>query len=223
METVLLAAALVAYNNLANLWPPFNGALYVPVNVLSTTVLIALALGPLGLAREDMGLGQTSLGHLLVGLGMGAAVALPVLVAALLPATRRLVKDNRVRDLSAPGLLYQAAVRVPLGTALLEEVAFRGVLVGAWLHLGSGTAALLSSIAFGLWHIMPTRNMMLANNRRQSVGPAVAGAVVFTFAAGLLLTWLRFRTGGLAAPLGLHAAVNALGTLGAWLAHRLAS
>jgi membrane protease YdiL (CAAX protease family) len=42
---------------------------------------------------------------------------------------------------------------------------------------------------------------------------AVAGAVVFTAAAGVLLCELRRRSGSLLAPAGLHWAVNGLGVV----------
>ena len=45
---------------------------------------------------------------------------------------------------------------MPLGTVLLEEVAFRGVLWGLLAHMdGPRVATLVSHSLFGLWHILP--------------------------------------------------------------------
>jgi membrane protease YdiL (CAAX protease family) len=51
----------------------------------------------------------------------------------------------------------------------------------------------------------------------------VALSVVTTFAAGLVLVWLRIVTGGLAAPFALHATLNSLSTVAAHLAHKRAA
>jgi hypothetical protein len=57
------------------------------------------------------------------------------------------VQDQRVADVDTPvELAYQALVRIPFGTAVMEEFAFRGVLVG--LPAGMGpmkTAVAVSS------------------------------------------------------------------------------
>jgi hypothetical protein len=50
---------------------------------------------------------------------------------------------------------------------------------------------------------------------KTKVAGAVIGAVVATTVAGLVLTWLRITTGGLIAPILLHAGVNSTGALAA--------
>ncbi len=110
---------------------------------------------------------------------------------------------------------------IPLGTVLFEEVAFRGVLWGL-LRSRHGIAwtTAASSALFGFWHVLPSLRLTDVNPAVAAVaggGPrgqalAVAGAVVFTAAAGVLLCELR-RRGSLLAPLGLHWAVNGLGVL----------
>ena len=84
------------------------------------------------------------------------------------PPVRR-PPDGRRRAL---GTAYRAAVRIPLGTVLVEEVAFRGVLL-AMLggHLGVGWAVAVSSHLFGLWHVVPVRATMRTNG---FVAPAPA-------------------------------------------------
>ena len=133
-----------------------------------------------------------------------------------------MIKDERVAHLSGKGLAYQVLVRIPLGTALLEEVAFRGVLVGAWIASGRPSAIAWSSLVFGLWHVGPTINLVRANRPGASTAVAVrtvAGAVVFTTAAGALFAWLRLEY-GLLAPLAMHASVNGLASIASVFASR---
>lgn len=220
----LLAVSLVVYNNALNLWPPFTGRLYVPINLAATTALIAIAFGPLGLDADSLGVARAAVSDVLVGGLLGAVLTGPLFALAVSRRAVRLVADRRVEGLKGSALAYQVLVRIPLGTALFEEVAFRGVLFGALrATLGTSPAGLLSSVVFGLWHISPTVNAVRANRaeaRARSLLIAVAGAVLFTTAAGLVFVWLRITSGALAVPFGLHATVNALGTLAAVVATR---
>lgn len=123
MNGLLLAASLVAYNNALNLWASFNRGLYVPVNLSATAVLLALGFGPLGLDPESVGLEADWVTDSLVGLGIGASITAPLMIASALARTARFIADRRFAGLSNPQLAYQILIRVPLGTVLLEEVA----------------------------------------------------------------------------------------------------
>lgn len=48
----------------------------------------------------------------------------------------------------------------------------------------------------------------------------MVGAVLATTIAGLGLTWLLVWSGGLLAPIVLHAGVNSVGAVAAWAAQR---
>jgi membrane protease YdiL (CAAX protease family) len=76
------------------------------------------------------------------------------------------------------------------------------VLFGLLLDHGVAEAAVISSAAFGLWHVVPTFETARVN--RALSGSirfwAVAAGAVVAFGAGLLFVWLRVLTGGLAAP-----------------------
>jgi uncharacterized protein len=114
-------------------------------------------------------------------------------------------------------------VRIPLGTVLLEEVVFRGALLAAWRPEGTATAAALSSVAFGLWHVSPALNMVAANRPHAGTPvrlAVVAGTVLLTSLAGLALAWMRIASGSLAAPALLHATLNGLATIAGVLAGR---
>ena len=79
-------------------------------------------------------------------------------------------------------------------------------------------AILVTSGVFGVWHIRPTLQALrangLADDRHRALAGTCAGVAV-TAAAGVLLSWLRARSGRLAAPMLLHAAVNSGGLLAA--------
>jgi CAAX protease family protein len=52
-------------------------------------------------------------------------------------------------------LAYHACVRIPLGTVVLEEVAFRSVLPAlAARRYGISGGVLIASALFGLWHVL---------------------------------------------------------------------
>lgn len=221
MARTLVTIALALYNNVANLWPPFNGNLYVPANMVAAAAVAAAAFTLLDLSAADVGLADLSVADAGAGFLVGGALAAPLLVLALTRRGAPLVADRRVRDLRGPRLAYQALVRVPLGTALLEEVAFRGVLFAAWRDLGDAVATAVSSGVFGLWHVAPAVAMVRTNAAlatRPFLARSVAATVVATGAAGAALVWLRLETGSLAAPFAAHATVNSLATLAGALA-----
>ncbi|MGH2748196.1 MAG: lysostaphin resistance A-like protein [Actinomycetota bacterium] len=220
MRGVLLALALVAYNNFR---PELGGLAYVAANLSVVAVLVAIALGPLGLTLEDIGF----TGNRFRGVVLTSAAALilvaPLFLAAAFDSTARFVADERAAGLGTSNIVWQALVRIPLGTALAEEVAFRGVLFASLGDRRTWVAALVAGVAFGLWHIAPTIDLVEINfpgaSARQT-GVFVVGAVVAATAAGLGFVWLRLRTGGIAAPFAFHAIVNSMALVAAVVAHR---
>lgn len=213
----LTVVLLVAVNVLTGVvWPDWA----VPAKVLVVALLLSAARW-CGLSWADLGLGRRGVGR---GVRVGAvAVAIVVVVYALgllIPATRTAFEDSRAAG-GVAALLYAALVRIPLGTVLIEEIAFRGVLPalvgGSWWR---GT--LWSSALFGLWHIVPSLGLSSAN---AAVGATLGGwgdagraalAVLATFGAGILLCWWRRWGGHLVSPLLAHLATNSLGVVAAW-------
>ena len=175
-----------------------------------------------GLTRADVGLGPGSWrrGAAYAAAGI-AAVGLVYAAAALIPATRAAFEDQRYRTDVSTAMLT-AFVVIPLGTVLFEEVAFRGVLWGLVCSTrGPRAATAVSSVLFGLWHVLPSLRLnrvnpavtgLLGTGRAGQIA-AVTGAVLFTALAGALLCELRRRSGSLLAPAGLHWAANGLGVL----------
>lgn len=215
---IAASAALIAYNNVLGLYP-WHGRWYTRLNAAATGAALAAAmLGGLTAAELGIGRGRWLPGRLGCGLAAGAGAGW--LLIAAMPATRPLLGDKRITGLDGRAVAYQALVRIPVGTALWEETAFRGVLQAALRRVLPGPAAVLvTSGVFGAWHVRPTLQALrvngLAGDRRQALAGTCA-AVAGTAAAGTLLSWLRARSGRLAAPVLLHAAVNS----GALLAAR---
>jgi membrane protease YdiL (CAAX protease family) len=201
---VRLGAVLVllaAHNLLANRWADGRG--YVPVNLATAGVVVALA-GP---GRRGLAVGSPA-----VGVAAALAVLVAMGVVAARPRTRRLLADRRMAGVDARGTAWRALVRIPLGTVVLEEVAFRGVLPA--LVSPAGAAGL-----FGLWHIVPAAKTFDVNGfalSPRSRAWVLAGAVAGTAAAGLALWALRVAGGGLLAPALVHAAANSGATVAAY-------
>jgi uncharacterized protein len=178
------------------------------------------------MSAVDLGLAR---GTLRTGLLWAvAAIALAGVGYALLlfsPLDSALLDDARTPQ-TLSGLLVKVAVDIPR-TVLVEEFAFRGVLWGLLtLLVGSRAATVWSSLAFGLWHVPPALGFVAANATASTVSDrsaaittaVVAGTVIFTTAAGVLLCELRRRSGSLLAPMGLHWAANSGGTVAGYLA-----
>ena len=203
MTEVAIVGLLVVHNLVTNLW--LSDRWYVPVNVATAVVLVVMA-GPAGLGLT---VGWVPA---FVGLACGGVVAAGVASLAVLPSTRPLLADQRMAGVDARGTACRALVRIPLGTVLLEEVAFRGVLPVV-------LSPLAAVVLFGLWHIVPTWRTLDVNRvagSGRARAAAVSGAVVVTAAVGLVLWRLRVATGSLLTPALVHIAANSAATVAAY-------
>ena len=173
-----------------------------------------------GLTDDDLGLARRTWGS---GLRWGGAAAVIVTVGysigAAIPAVRQAVTDSA---LPWQATVVKALVVIPLATVIPEEFAFRGVLWGLIRReSGQRVATAVSSVLFGLWHVLPALAGGGANESVSGVlgaGPGgtallVVGTVLFTGLAGVLFCELRVRSGSLLAPILLHWAVNGVGEL----------
>jgi uncharacterized protein len=220
---LLVSIVVVAYNNLINRWPPFHGAAYVPVNLAFATVMTLVVSNPLDLSPTQLGFAADASDALFPLIVVGVVATGLFGIARSRHAHR--IADRRVTGMERAELIWYVLVRIPLGTAVTEEVIFRGVLFAVWREAGASVliAAMCSSVAFGLWHINPTVIGLRINDLATSKGrvrTAVAGAVLFTTLAGSGLTWLRVASASLLGPVLLHAGVNSMGALAAVLASR---
>jgi uncharacterized protein len=214
---LLLALATTLANRVLPGWA------YPVCGTVTTTFLIMLArwsgLGPntIGLDRQYVQraaiVGLLGLG--LVTLAFGAALAVPALRAAFY--------DGRV---GAPGfreLLWLALVRIPLGTVVLEEVAFRGVLPALF---GGGehwrwSAVLGAATLFGLWHALPSlalRQNAMVQATFGNLPLSVVSVLAMLAAAGasIVLHWWKHTGRGLLTPALVHLGTNSGGLLITW-------
>ena len=210
-------AFLAAYNNVigAQSW---HRRWYAPANACAAAVALAAAAAS-GLTAGEMGLGRGARRPGRLASALAAATLGGYLAAAAMPVTRPLLNDKRVTTLDGPGLAYQVAFRIPVGTVLWEEIAFRGVLQAALRRVMPEPAAIVvASGVFGIWHIRPTaaalRFNQLAGDRLFAA--RVTAGVAATAAGGALFSWLRARSGSLAAPVLLHLTTNCAGPVVAW-------
>jgi membrane protease YdiL (CAAX protease family) len=216
---------LAAYNNLVGI-QPWHRRWYPVINACAAAAALAAAAAS-GLTAADLGLHPDQLRP---GLRLGSAAAAPVAtafaLAALTPATRPLLDDQRVVGLDRRQLAYQVLLRIPVGTVAWEEIAFRGVLQAALRRvLAEPAATAVASATFGIWHIRPTAEALAANRLARTRGARIAAVTAVaagTAAAGALLSVLRERSGSLAAPVLAHLAANCTAPLASALARTLA-
>ncbi|MFA7324064.1 MAG: CPBP family intramembrane glutamic endopeptidase [Candidatus Nanopelagicales bacterium] len=194
--------------------------------------VVLLAIGLLdGCSWTDMGLGRGYLlpGTIWAGLSIGA-IALVYFVGSLMRRTRTAFHDERMAELSARGVLFQAMIEVPLGTVLLEEIAFRSVLFAMLARrYGLVWAIVVSCLVFGLWHVLPSigtheqnpaLGSVVGEGRRGNI-LAVLLSVVTTGLSGIVFVGLRLVSGSVLAPMGFHWATNGLGYAFSWVLIRL--
>jgi membrane protease YdiL (CAAX protease family) len=190
--------------------------------------VLLLAIGLLdGNSWTDMGLGWS---YLLPGLLWAAAsialITAVYLIGSAFKRTRTAFHDERMSDLTGGRLMFQALIEVPFGTVLLEEIAFRAVLLSMLIRrLGLVWGVIVAAILFGLWHILPSIGTHEQNPALGSVAGqgrrgniiAVALSVITTSVAGILFAALRLLSGSVLAPMGFHWATNGLGYAFSWL------
>jgi len=198
-----------------------------PVTVAATGAALALARAG-GASAADLGADPADFATgARAGAGVAALVGTGVAAAVAAPATRGLFADARVTEATPARAAYEVLVRIPFATALVEEVLFRGAVLGAWRRaIGTPGAMAVSSLAFGVWHVLPaleshTHNPAGAGLSARVGGRSahVGGTVLATAAAGVAFAALRLRSRSVLAAALAHAAVHEAAYLGARWAH----
>lgn len=211
-------AALLVVTDLATTRLPDRH--YVAVKLAAATAALGLAVRG-GAELDDLGLRPAHLGR---GAGAGLVAAAAVAVGLAAGATTSAGRDAMASMSPAEegrSAAEMAFVRIPLGTALAEELLFRSALLGLLLRrTSSRRAARWSSLAFGLWHVPPAAAAHGSGRTFGSTFPLGSGghvlaSVLATAAAGKVLAELRLRSRSVLAPVLAHLAANDLGLLGA--------
>jgi membrane protease YdiL (CAAX protease family) len=202
---LLLAAVNLANNRLAP-------RAYVLTSVAGTGALLGLYAWA-GTGWDEAGLSGGAVPEgLRWGLAAVGAVAAGYLLAVLVPATRKVFLDRRLVGAGSGDAAYQVLLRIPVGTVLLEEVAFRGVLYALLRDLaGPAWAAIGSCVLFGVWHVLPTLELVRLNPvaGRLAARRAAVASIGVAGLAGAVLLGSRLGSGSLVAPAALHWATNA--------------
>jgi membrane protease YdiL (CAAX protease family) len=217
---LLAIVGLASYANvIAN--RVLDDAWHIPFNlgVLGVAILISRRAGTtwtsMGLRADKLRRGM-AVGGLVIGV-----IALGIAIAIAIPSTREIFEDDRVIDNSIAWVLFQACVRVPIATALYEEILFRGIVFGMLVRRNSPlVAAAWTSLLFGFWHILPTLDTLHTNPAGDifsgaiGIVLAVVGAVGGTMLAGLGFLWLRLYANSTLASILAHIGTNSLALLG---------
>ncbi|RIK09955.1 MAG: hypothetical protein DCC49_05040 [Acidobacteria bacterium] len=224
--TATAIGLIFAYNYAVNRL--IHESTHIPSNIAIASLLTELARRE-GLDWDDLGLDPGSIAS---GAALGGAVALPVGAiagaAATSAATREVFIEDRITRTSRGEAMYHALLRIPLATALSEEMIFRGALYALFRRNHSKIrAALMSSALFGIWHILPTIDSLNGGNsmgsRKTRRIAALLGTVVSTGIAGLGFVALRERGRSIAAPVVVHATINVVAFLAGRKAGRIAT
>jgi uncharacterized protein len=214
---LLTAVALLTWSNLVVPSLPADGTVRAALNVAGALGLLAVARGA-GVSWHELGIGRHTWR---AGLrwGGGALAVIGCGYAAVLLVAPHVLANPQVAGSSTSTVLIRALVLIPLGTVLAEEIAFRGVLhVPAVRVLPARVALAVTSVTFGLWHVVTALGPSAVAVPATWRAAEVVGIVVFTALGGLLLGWLRHRTGSLLAPMGLHLGTNVVGLVAAVIA-----
>lgn len=119
------------------------------------------------------------------------------------------------------GKIFSKALIPALGAGVIEELIFRGLLLGLWLRACSlWTAFIGSSLMFSFVHFLkPPPGTVIADPHSWHSGFEILGSTLGHFSnplffitnfatlalLGLVLAWCRVRTFSLWMPIGLHA------------------
>lgn len=195
---------------------------------LATAALALAVARRSGLTWSALGIDRTSWRR---GLRTGTRAVVPVAgavgVSVAIPALRALYADDRVTSVSSARAAYETMVRIPFGTVLSEELLFRGaVLATAEQAWGSPIGVAVSSVVFGVWHVLPALEGHVMNPagarlsaRFGGLHAHVGGTVLLTALAGVAFATLRQRSRSVVAPFAVHAALNVSTYLAARWAH----
>ncbi len=224
MELFVLLGILFAYNIIINKYLPERYHLLFAVSLSTVLIWWRVTQSDIPLGQVGVALSSAIKGLIYGGIAYGI-ISLIIALTVLIPRTRDLFHDDRAISLNIRQLLYKALVNIPIGTVFLEEVVFRGVMLVLLMEQTTTMwAIVISSIFFGMWHILPAIANLKANKqlRKMKYGALIVilGTVFVTFLAGVGFGMLKIASGSLIAPMLAHYAINSGGLITSWWLHR---
>lgn len=223
--TELSTVAVIAASNIV-----LNRALLrgveVPAGLMAAGVVALMALRSQA-TKADLGFAADALpAGARLGLSLGAPIGTTIMLGAFSNRLSGFYERERMASTGLFEALYQFGLRIPIATAAAEEIIFRGGLEAVLRHRRSpNQAAILASLLFGAWHVLPTldRAAQSVDGGRGVLAnmPGVAASVTVTFFAGLGFSLLRRQTGSILTPIIVHASFNGGGYIGSWLRSRI--
>ena len=203
---------------------------HILLNIGIAVTAIVLGFG-FGLSPKDMGISiYTITSGIAVAIVASVVIAASTLLIALIPPLRKYFLGDNLSKASGKLIAFEAGIRIPFSTALIEEVLFRGVLLGLLLtHYPTAVALVYASVVFGLWHIFPTIATLEQNDatikaiadKKHRKYAGVIGTVVITTIAGLLFGYLRILANSIIAPWIVHWTINSSGVAGIYVAKKI--
>src|SRR5258706_878773 len=198
----VIATILVVFGNAAGIaaGPNVVTVSWAAIAQSAGTLLIVIVASRwCGLTWAEAGIGPTSLRRSsLIGAGIGLGLAAVVLLALEVGAQLGTpITYQPLRGASIAAVLTHALVGVPLQTAIPEELAFRGLMLGLLMRkLTPWRATLVTSALFVAWHVVVQVQTLAVTNFTSpwQIVPAMGLAFAGLFAGGVIFALLRFRT-----------------------------
>jgi membrane protease YdiL (CAAX protease family) len=198
----------------------FSRCLLVSALGLLPLLILRVRRIPARTDREDFSLNKQSYRQRFLYLGTGLAIGVSALglVAVLLHFTGASEPNGNALPVSK--ILSKALVPA-LGAGIIEELVFRGILLGLWLRACSKWNAWIgSSLMFSFVHFLkPPADTVIADPNVWHAGFEILGSTLGHFTnplffvtdfatlafLGLILAYTRTHTRSLWFPIGLHA------------------
>ncbi|MBX4188961.1 CPBP family intramembrane metalloprotease [Candidatus Saccharibacteria bacterium] len=200
---VLLVVLIICNLGFAksNGWARWGWQVFGFVGLFSAFWLGGLTLSDIGLSRSKLGAGVK---YALVAIFL---ISIVLLIVYLINSN--IFRDKRY-DQPLGTALTAGLLLLPLKVVLFEELAFRGIMPALLKDLGSKPWAILliSSVLFGLWHILtaPKSSSLTVSGHSNLI--IIFTIFMATFAGGVALYLLRQYSDSLVSSIMVHWFVN---------------
>ena len=206
---------MLFFNNFIDFLPcGLHDKIYLWLNLSLLLIIWGWSKKFLKLSNEDVGLRRKNLFRsLLLGFAVACAIIIPFALILWIRASLGLsIRGPLLPVHTLQNLLWRSLFRIPLGTALFEEMLFRGFAYGYIRKRMSELKTILyTSLLFAIWHIVPAFKTVRCNFEVGEFFLGIAIWVVFltgSFIAGLLFGWIRYQGKHVAGCILAHALIN---------------